>query len=222
MSKKNFVNGYVLFECNEGTFMVDTGSPNSFSETGSITVCGTRYLVPTRLQGIDKSYVSNKVGVPVEGLLGMDILGQYPIVFDYAHDRFAVGERLVDGTPIESFDCMGLVGIVARVNGHKVNLLLDSGAVTNYIARELSEGRPVVGEVEDFSPLLDYDTFSTRLYEVPVEVTGRQLAIQFGNLPEELEYAVRQTGAQGAIGKDLLEQCAVGIEKGAISVAFPN
>lgn len=202
--------------------MVDTGSPNSFSHTGSITVCGTRYSVPAQIRGINNKYVSSKVGVPVDGLLGMDILGQYPVVFDYAHDRFSIGQSLVGGIPLESFGCMGLVGIVARANGRKVKLLMDSGAVTNYLPHEHTKGLPIVGEVEDFSPLLGYDTFSTKLYEVPVEVAGRQLAILFGHLPAELEYAVRQTGAQGAIGKDLLEQCTVGIENGSVSVIFPD
>lgn len=222
MSKKTIINGYILFECSEGTFMVDTGSPQSFSGTGSITVCGTSYPVANHLNDIDKSYVSNKVGVSLEGLLGMDILSQYPIVFDYAHDRLSIGERLNGGITLESFSFMGLVGIVVQVGGRRTKLLLDSGAVTNYISHEHPEELPAVGEVEDFSPLLNYDTFSTKLYEVPVGVAERQLIIQFGNLPKVLEDAVRQTGARGAIGKDFLEQCVVGIEKGSVSVIFPD
>lgn len=222
MSNKTFVNGYVLFECNEGKFLVDTGSPVSFSDKGGITVCGTRYSVSPQIQGKDQLYVSNKVGVSVNGLLGMDILSRYPIVFDYANDRLSIGERLVAGTPIESYSFMRMVGIVARVGGRSVNLLLDTGAVTNYISSEYTNGCPIVGEVEDFSPLLDYDTFKTKLYEMPMEVADRQLTIQFGNLPRPLEVAVQRTGAQGAIGKEFLEQCVVGIENNQVVVIFPK
>lgn len=222
MEKTTFVNGYVLYDCEEGTFLVDTGSPFSFSEKGSISVCGTRHTVTPNLLKIDKTYISNKVGKPVDGLLGMDILNQYPMVFDYANDRFAIGERLVGGTAIESSLLMGLVVIKVQIGDQSVKLFLDSGAVISYISEEYTSGCPSVGVAEDFSPLLesDADTFKTNLYEVPVGLALQQKKIQFGNLPQRLEMMIEMMGAKGAIGRDLLEQCVVGIESGKVSIKF--
>ena len=62
--------------------LVDTGSPLSFHENGIIHIGDEVIPVATSLMEVDSTYVSDKVGQPVSGLLGMDIIGRMGMKID--------------------------------------------------------------------------------------------------------------------------------------------
>ena len=73
---------HVLIESVDGIILVDTGSPMSFHENGLIYLGGEEFPVPDSLMGVDSSYIAEKVGVNVSGLLGMDIISRLGMKID--------------------------------------------------------------------------------------------------------------------------------------------
>ena len=75
---------HILIDSADGILLVDTGSPMSFHENGMIRLGDEEFQVPTSLMGVDASYIADKVGERVSGLLGMDIISRL-IQLRYRH-----------------------------------------------------------------------------------------------------------------------------------------
>ena len=96
------VRGHILINDDRGTrVLLDTGSPISFHSGGAIVLGGESFSVPTSLMGTDAAYVSENVGAPVDGLVGMDILGG-GVLIDVPAGQVTVGESTEGRTRVPS------------------------------------------------------------------------------------------------------------------------
>jgi hypothetical protein len=96
----------------------------------------------------DLSRLSMELGIRVDALIGMDVLGRSSFRIDYIDRELAFGAptRLPFSTPIEARKAMACVGM--DVNGHKVHLLVDSGAARTVLFAERVPwlaAKPVMG-----------------------------------------------------------------------------
>ena len=66
-------NKHFLVKDSAGFILLDTGSPSSFHKKGVISVFGRSYNVPTGIMHVNASFLTDKVGCDISGLLGMDI-----------------------------------------------------------------------------------------------------------------------------------------------------
>jgi hypothetical protein len=76
----------------------------------------------------DLSGLSAKVGMRVDGLIGLDVLSHMNFRIDYERKEVAFGARprLRFSAPLEPRESMALLAL--EVNGHAVHLLIDTGA----------------------------------------------------------------------------------------------
>jgi predicted aspartyl protease len=138
------------------TFLLDTGAsptvidsklarklhlqavPSSIAVLGGSVQAGTavvpslnfgpveRNNVPVLIE--DLSFLEKAIPVRVDGVIGLDVLGQSPFVIDYAARQIHFGPlpALPDPIPLHMTD--GLAIIDAQVNELPAHLLLDTGA----------------------------------------------------------------------------------------------
>lgn len=165
--------------------------------------------------GTNMQYVSDKLGVHVNGLVGMDYIGNHSmsidvnagvLVFDCDTDGYSRIPNSTSGVHVK----FGM-----EVDGKKAGIILDTGAPTSYISKKLTAGKTPVDNVSDFSPYCG--NFTTPVYELDAALCGRRFSMRAGNLPDVLGLAVNII-ADGVFGMDFLRHFKVLISRDGVWV----
>lgn len=201
-------NGHLLFDAGNGLVIIDTGSPSSFHEDGQISFSGSNYPVDTSYI-VTAQYLSERLGVEIKGLLGMDIISHNPILIDVPNKKLVAGaEMQVENIGAGNF--MGAIMINLNISGVPTRLLLDTGAWISYLDPSLTSNHDVIRTEMDFSPVTGINSeFTTPIYRVNTIIGGNEEQLEYGNLPTMLNMAISLTGAKGIIGYELLSRKAV-------------
>ena len=213
------IDGHILIESCGDLLLVDTGSPISFHDDGSMTLCGRTFNVPCSLMNVNADYATRQLGVPVKGFVGMDYISAHPMSIDIEHGILAFDCDDTDGwTPIESVTIPGAVLMTMDVGGEPANVILDTGAPVSYISSKFTSGCESAGTVRDFSPFHPSDTFETETYYLRCSIADQDFRMRFGNLPGGLGMMLSMLGADGAVGMDMLRHFKVLISGGKVYV----
>ena len=193
------VNEHILIDDGQG-IIIDTGSPNSFHDTGQIFLCGDSYTVPRSIMNVNSEYLSKEIGSKIHGLLGMDIISKYPILFELQNGFIFVDDDTQYSSAFSSFILpFHMVCIELCVNGQRVRLIVDTGAKISYIDSSVVKGHDSIGTEQDFSPLFGH--FSTNLYKCNVKLLqGESIVLTFGTPPSLLTEFLTTMQVQGIIG----------------------
>lgn len=200
----------------EGRFIVDTGSPTSFGLGDSVEFAGERHPVMRELMGLDVAALRELSGIACDGLVGMDILARYDLLFDVPsgelvaetgelpRDRFAPEGRCV------ALDaCMGIPIVSIDVAGASHSMFLDTGAPHSYLVRRIVGDREAIDTVADFYP--GFGPFEAEIFRVPARLGDLVAVSTFGVLPELLEATLLLGGAEGIVGNEVMRERAVGL-----------
>ena len=209
---------HVLIESVAGIVLVDTGSPMSFHENGLIHLGGENFPVPTSLMDVDSSYIAEKVGVHVSGLLGMDIISRLGMKIDIPGGKLSFHPSTEGMTRLPSRHGMGYMSVEMVLAGRPATIILDTGAPTSYVSGSFTEGLTPIGQVTDFNPLVPGDTFETPIFEFPASFAGNDFTMKAGHLPGSLQMMLSVLGVDGVVGMEILKRFSVTIANGSIWV----
>lgn len=209
---------HILVDCGGDVLLVDTGSPMSFHENGSIRIGDEDFPVATSLMGVDSSYVSDKVGRPVCGLLGMDIIGRLGVKIDVPGGKLYISPSTEGMCRVPSGMGLGYVSMEMSAAGRPAKVILDTGAPTSYISKSFTAGLTPIGQVTDFNPMVPGDTFETPVFELPVEFAGKAFTMKAGHLPGNLQMMLSMLGVDGVVGMEVLSRFSVAIADGSVWV----
>ena len=207
---------YILIESVGGILLIDTGSPMSFHENGLINLGGEEFSVPASLMGVDSSYISEKVGVHVSGLLGMDIISRLGMKIDVSGGKLSFNPSTEGMTRLPSRMGMGYMSVEMVLTGKPAKIILDTGAPTSYVSASFTEGLDPIGQVTDFNPLVPGDTFETPIFEFPASFAGKGFTMRAGHLPASLQMMLSVLGVDGVVGMEILKRFTVTIAEGSI------
>ena len=209
---------HILVDTVDGILLVDTGSPMSFHENSLIRLGGEAFPVPTSLMGVDSSYIAEKVGEHVSGLLGMDIISRTGMKIDVPGRQLTLCPSTDGMNRIPSGLGMGYMSIEMVVVGKPARVILDTGAPTSYVSRSFTEGLTPIGQVTDFNPLVPGDTFETPIFEFPASFAGKEFTMKAGHLPGSLQMMLSVLGVDGVVGMEILKRFPVTIADGSVWV----
>jgi hypothetical protein len=170
-----------------------------------------RTNVPVLIQ--DLSFLEKALPLRVDGMIGLDVLGQSAFVIDYASReiRFGPSPALPNPIPLRMKD--GLAIIDARVNGVAASLLLDTGAPSLILfaggATGPVEDRRVSTEQRSPGSIGEVDHKQLRLRSLGVGAT------EFGQASVSV---VSSGGRAGYAFDGLLSPAALGITRVAIDL----
>ena len=197
-----------LLDEDQRKIIVDTGSPISFTDVNSVNFLNDRYSRSNHpLLAMIQKYLSTRIS----GLIGMDILGQYDLSFQYDRrmGRWTVEPWQVNIIEGDRFDVeyYGAVPVVeAVVDGKRGKFFLDTGATISFLRKGWIHHQPYIGEAEDFFPTLGI--FSTDLYRCQLQFANRTFTDSMGVMPEGLEVLIPDW-IDGIIGLNVLKDTKI-------------
>ncbi len=201
--------GHIIINVEGRPFLLDTGAPFSVGYE-SLRLGGQVFRMEHSYMGVTASYLSEHIGVPIEGMIGADVLRAFNVSI-YAAERMVqfhhlapTGEIMV---PVQ--EACELPVISVKVNGRVRRMFFDTGAPISYLLPEALVGAKQEGRHEDFYPLLG--SFLTPIYSLPVDLGGHQQRMRFGQVPEELRAMLKAGDVQGMIGTEVLRYFGVNL-----------
>lgn len=200
----NLVDGHLLISDNGNTILVDTGSPLTLHKEDTLSFLGREFAVRTSLMGDGISSLCRLSGIEFTTLLGMDILSQYRVVFDYENNQITFltdEEPGIEGTSVPLVNVMGGVKAVrVLISGQPLTMAIDTGAPLSYVDPMVTDGLEQVGMKEDFHPMAG--RYTTPVFQLDAELGGKRFAGSYGNLPTMMGLSLRLGGLDGVIGYD--------------------
>ena len=209
---------HILINSDGDILLVDTGSPMSFHENGSIHLGGEVFPVSTSLMRVDSAYVADKVRQPVSGLLGMDIIGRLGMKIDIPGGKLSFSPSTDGMSRVPSGRGLGYMSMEMTLAGRPARVILDTGAPTSYVSESVTSGLNPVGRVTDFNPLVPGDTFEAPVFEFPASFAGNEFTMRAGHLPDTLQMTLSLFSVDGVVGMEILKRYPVAIADGGVWV----
>jgi hypothetical protein len=200
---------HLFLELENELLLVDTGSPDSYSEGEARSIAPGLRIPHHRSLIVETRELQRMVGVPALGLIGMDILGRCDVVFDLMSGHITLDLagltrparshelRSVMGVPV--LDLPQAEGVGA--NATAIPVFLDCGAQYTYLPSTRIAATKV-GKVKDYSPILG--PINSTLYETawPQKDTPGLFGVpkRFACPPRGLTTLLNLAGVEGILG----------------------
>ena len=204
--KIDFVDGHVLISENGNKILVDTGSPLTVHKERCFSFLGRDHSVSMSILGSSVRDLAALTGFEFTTLLGMDIISQYKVVFDYENRELTFlteDEPDFVGTAYPLINIMGIKALRMNINGQDLIAAIDTGAPLSYIDAELTSNVAPVGEKEDFHPTVG--RYVTPIYSLESEFAGKRFTATYGNLPPLMAVQNKVLGINAVVGYDFLK-----------------
>ena len=187
--------------------LIDTGCPFTGSEGAPFRLFGEKVSRSARFGGFSLSETSRLMGIKLDLIVGMDVLGRYPWLLDWQGKKITIFRKPQEfgGTVVPAWQSQqGHVLVEFEVGGEKKTAILDTGAPLQFKAVDYNCGDPVRVQ-EDFSPLIS-NKFTTPVYRTPIRFSGEQFEAEFGVLPPKLRFYMNFIGVQWVLGGPCLKR----------------
>jgi hypothetical protein len=191
-------------------FIVDTGSPSTFCDSGQVELYDCVVNVPKKIMQVDASYLQENVGIRLDGLLGLDILGKKSFSIQYNSLSFTIYDSINElqvRDELQYFEATAMFfKIPVSINGASVNLILDTGAHISYLNSEyVSFDTKNLRSTNDFNPLLGNFEVSI-VDEFEYSINGNTIIHEVGLSPSQLKTMLGQLRVGGVFGYELLNK----------------
>ncbi len=196
--------GYLIAEVEGRQLLIDTGSMVTLTER-SFQFIGHSLPVMENFLGFTLDGVRQGVGVPIDALVGMNVLREFDVCIDLPASRIRLSRVPV---PVRN-DALQITFNHRRpqlsmnfLHKPRARMLFDTGAPLSFLRRDLIVGLEPVGVVEDFHPTIG--PFTTQIFRMPFTLNNTTYFAEFGSLPIPLENALLAEGVDGLIGSQLI------------------
>lgn len=188
-----FPNNHVVVVINDKNYLVDLGSPVSFSYAPEreIEVEGRRFSLMSPMA--PKEMVDRLTGIDIQGLIGMDVMKGTNLTINREEGTVTFGIEKEDGAPYIKINSKGILGVPyvaaenVTVNGSETDaVILDTGAWMPYVHPEHLREEDNTGiKFHDENP--QAGDIAGTLYNVTIgaeaEVGSVEIRLQAGEMP---------------------------------------
>lgn len=194
--------GHILVRIEGSHYLLDTGTPFSVGH-GPILINGRAFPTDTSYLGITPAVISQHLGLPVEGLIGTDILRQFNLAV-YAPEGLVQFSQqpALGGIVLPVSEHAGVPVVSLRIADRVCRMFLDTGSAVSLLLPGQLQGVPEVANVNAYYPLIG--RYATGLYRLQATFGHRRRSMLFGEVPDPLLQVIVNAGIQGVIGTELL------------------
>lgn len=198
------IKGAPVFHYKGNIILLDTGAPKTINTSTELFFLGQSFNVITTYGPINMQTISGNMDSPITTLLGMDILKDYRIIFDYKNKQISLlteDEEEVEGEEIPMSNQFGLPVIQVAPADKNIPMFLDSGAHISYLKSQHTHDHKNFGQTEDFHPTIG--RFTTTKFLMYSKIGEHYIEVHYGNLPTQLlSYLSIINGDNGILGYD--------------------
>jgi hypothetical protein len=214
--------GHVLVHLEDGRrLLMATGSPVSLSEAGSVTFLGKQFHAPPRWASVTLATIRTEIAAPVDGLLGMDVLGRLSWSLDVAAGALWISKEPLanpgEALPVRMSEGVPVIDI--RVDGRRAEAFLETGAWLSYMPAGEVSGLESIDTRSDFVLLPEPIRFRTPIYRRTIRLGASDVTSEFGVLPAHSGVAAA-VGDRWIVGAQILAQRAFTFDAGERTVSF--
>ena len=199
------VKGHIVFNKDGHLVFVDTGANVSFGRQAEWEFMGKILHLPPGFPKISPDYLSQTIGVPIDFLLGMDVLKDFyfqinnrDMTITFSEMPLPAGNLKIDFEVLHG--CLPYASIM--MNGALRKVHIDTGAKIHFLRKQALEGLEPIDKEMDFHPF--FGDFETDVYEIPVEVAGEKHIMRCGVFTPVLEAYLDKAGSfEGDLGTEL-------------------
>lgn len=195
--------GHIVADIDGLKTLINTGSPWSIGSNSKIELLGRDYSLRDAFLGVTVAKIGELLGEPIDMMLGGDILKKQYFLLDWDKKEMELSNAplVFYGEPLPVSLVMDIPVLNFEVKGENISVFFDTSAKVSYLDPPLTQGYPSVGEVQDFYPGID--SFSTKIYKIPITLGADSIHISFGSLPNKLEILLSRAGTRGILGTEI-------------------
>ena len=218
----NLFKGHAIIIDGENSILIDTGAQSTIHITNNIVFCGESYHCAVNYGGLTVEKISEMLGTQITTLLGIDILSNYKILFDYRNNfvEFSKEEYKFNGEEVNIFSFMGIPIVELVVSEQNLKFFLDTGARLSYLSNTHTNRHRSVGIEEDFYPGIG--GFETECFNIPTSLGSKVFNVRYGNLPPLLQATLMLGGTDGIIGFDFFNNFKIELDIKNRKLKFEN
>ena len=80
-------------EIDHNDWLIDTGAPSSFGNVSCVTIAEKTFTVPNTYVNLTADSLSEHVGHKSVGLIGVDVLNEFNIIFDVKNNKIVFSKQ---------------------------------------------------------------------------------------------------------------------------------
>jgi len=190
--------------------LIDTGSPLSFSSSGNISINGNLVTVARSLDSVNTTYLSTQFNRKINGLIGMDIMRNLIMRFDYNKKELAVSDEetandlhLTRSDIVKQWHSIPIIQIFDHKTNRHLNAIIDTGAKHSYVRSEIVQNLSFTAVISDFNPSLGQ--FQAKSYSGFEYRIGNNTIIHPVCEYEPLNPLLKRFSVDALLGYDLLK-----------------
>lgn len=197
------IDGHPVIETDGNKILIDTGSPVTIHNNNLLYFLYENFNIMLNNSNVTINELSRLTNIQLTTLLGMDIISDYKVLFDYKNKKIIFNNKNDDsfqGTLIKIGSFMKIPVIELKINNQSLKFFLDSGAKHSYLLKNITKNYKSVGKIDDFYP--EIGEFSSDSYKIDTEFDNNIFSVIYGVLPKELEPLLKTAEVSGVIGSD--------------------
>ena len=198
--------GHLVIDVEGEQVLIDSGAPTSVGDQPEWTFMDQMFPLIKNYMGVTTEFLSQQIDTPIDILLGSDILKTTSFMVDTRGEIvvFDPEEPTKGGVKVPLSFSMSIPMINVILDGNPILMFLDTGAKISYLKKELVSTIEQVGTANDFYP--GYGEFKTPVFRVPMIISGEEITLSCGVLPQLLEFTLLLGGSSGIIGTELMKE----------------
>ena len=198
-------NGHFIVTVDDKNYILDTGSPVSYSFTDKTTFVPFRekhlIFLSFPLKGV-KEEIEELVSMPVSGIIGLSTMKELKRMEISKEKEYVKvgGNSISDNTgysiPFEENNGVLTIGI--KVNGKDTRVILDTGARIDYMDPSLLDTSSAISHERDYNPILG--NFEVDGYKTTYGICDQELETITYGATDMLKNYVLSMGIRGVSG----------------------
>jgi len=195
--------GYLIGSIDGKDWLLDTGSPMSFGDVSHLTIDGESAQIASNGLGLTARELSEHLGYKVSGLMGVDVLNRYDLLFNLPQGQvtFSQNAQNSEGHDLDVEFCWGAPVVEAKLGDKPLRLVVDTGSTYTYLQQMPEDVGVSEGVVHDFHP--SYGKFHSDTRRVKIRIGERAYSTRCGALPPELGITLGLLDADGTLGNEI-------------------
>ena len=190
MYNYTLINNHFIIDIKGEKYLLDTGSPNSFSFTNKreLIINNRTYPLGRPSMYVNRIETERFVGMKLDGFIGLDIIYSNGLTINKNGNIDFKAEELFEGKKYPIYRGKGYLCIPVTCNDIGGDLMIDTGAKYGYGIQELFVNKTPVNRVIDYSPSFG-GYLESDLYNLKIDRLSNNLEVCYH---ADVERALKQ------------------------------